>query len=114
MPKITVCQECNGKGKVKAKPPAGAAQDATFFLRCRTCNGTGWVITPEKGEADYAQGAAVNVRKELEEIESNPFTRDDVISYLRLVIRLLDERMPQAKPAKKTTKSKSKKPKAKK
>ena len=112
MPKITVCQECNGKGKVKAKPPAGAAQDATFFLRCRTCNGTGWVITPEEDETEYARGVAVNVYKELEEIESNPFTREDVILHLKLIIRLLDERLPKHETSKKETKGK--KPKAKK
>jgi DnaJ-class molecular chaperone len=112
MPKITVCHECNGKGKVKAQPPAGAAQDATFFLRCRTCNGTGWVITPEEGEAEYARGEAVNVYKELEEIESNPFTREDVILHLKLIIRLLDERLPKPKTSRKE--STTKKPKSKK
>jgi DnaJ-class molecular chaperone len=94
MPKITVCPKCGGKGKVKAATPAGAAQDATIFLRCRECNGIGWVITPEKGEEEYERGEAVDVYKELEEIESNPFTRDDVVSYLKLIIRLLENRLP--------------------
>lgn len=94
MPKIIVCQECMGKGKVKAATPPGAAQDATIFLRCRTCNGVGWVITPEVDDSDRERKQKLDVRKELEDIESNPFTRDDVISYLQLMIRLLDERLP--------------------
>jgi hypothetical protein len=97
MPKIVVCQKCGGKGKVKAATPAGGAQDATIFLRCRECNGIGWVITPEAGETEYERGEAVDVYKELEEIESNPFTKDDVVSYLRLMIRLLEDRLPPAK-----------------
>jgi len=95
MPKIIVCQKCSGKGKVKASTPTGAAQDATIFLRCRECNGIGWVITPEAGEAECERGEAVDVYKELEEIESNPFTRDDVVSYLKLIIRLLENRLPK-------------------
>lgn len=83
-----------GKGKVKAATPPGAAQDATIFLRCRTCNGVGWVITPEVDDSDHERKHKLDVHKELEDIESNPFTKDDVISYLQLIIRLLDERLP--------------------
>ena len=44
MPKVTVCKKCSGTGKIGRKSKKGAAGDATIFLLCRPCKGTGWMV----------------------------------------------------------------------
>lgn len=99
MPKIVLCQACGGKGKLKAKPPEGSTEAATIFLKCRSCNGTGWIVLPEAGDEGIPLEGTLDVKSELEAIESNPYRREDTASYLKLLIRLIDERFPAKKKA---------------
>jgi hypothetical protein len=106
MPKIVLCQACGGKGKLKAKPPEGSTEAATIYLKCRSCNGTGWIVMPEEGEEAAPGEGKLDVNAELEAIESNPYRREEVVPYLKLLIHLIDERFPAKKksPARKPKK----------
>ncbi len=107
MPKIVLCQACGGKGKLKAKPPEGSTEAATIYLKCRSCNGTGWIVSPEEGEEALPLEGRLDVKTELEAIESNPYRREEVVPYLKLLIRLVDERFPaNQKPSAKKPKKK--------
>ena len=88
MPKVTVCKKCSGAGKIERKSKKGAAGDATIFLLCRPCNGTGWIIDTE------ADSEPIDVKSELAAIDSGLQRSDDPIPYLKLLIRLIDERFP--------------------
>ena len=88
MPKVTVCKKCSGTGKIEGKPKRGAAADATIFLLCRPCKGTGWIIDPE------IDSEPIDVRSELAAIEAGLQRNEDPIPYLKLLIRLIDERFP--------------------
>ena len=88
MPKVTVCKKCSGTGKIARKSKKGAAADATIFLLCRPCKGTGWIIAPE------ADSEPIDVKSELATIEAGLQRSDDPIPYLKLLIRLIDERFP--------------------
>ena len=88
MPKVTVCKKCSGTGKIERKSKKGAAADATIFLLCRPCNGTGWIVDPE------ADSEPIDVKSELGAIESGRQRNHDLAPYLTLLIRLIDERFP--------------------
>jgi hypothetical protein len=88
MPKVTVCRKCSGTGKIERKSKKGAARDATIFLLCHPCNGTGWIVDPE------ADSEPIDVKSELAAIASGLQKSDDPIPYLKLLIRLIDERFP--------------------
>jgi hypothetical protein len=99
MPKIVLCNACGGKGKLKTKPPEGSTEAATIYLKCRSCNGTGWRVLPEEGDEEISLGGKLDVKSELESIESNPYRREETVPYLKLLIRLIDERFPAKKKA---------------
>ena len=114
MPKVVVCPECAGKGKKKATRPEGRHEEATIFLQCRSCKGIGWVISSEAGEISELTEGPINVKSELESIDSNSYLRDNVVPYIRLMIRLIDERFPADIKPKTTAGAKGKQPKSKK
>jgi DnaJ-class molecular chaperone len=88
MPKVTVCKKCSGTGKIERKSKKKSPEEATIFLLCRPCNGTGWIIDPKE------DSEPVDVRAELSVIDCDPQRSHDTVSYLKLLIRLIDERFP--------------------
>ena len=93
MPEVTVCTACGGTGKIESERARGSSDEAAIFLLCRTCNGSGWVTTPAEGEeAGYAKGS-IDVKAEINAIDSN-IRSGDLAPYLKLLIRLIDERFP--------------------
>jgi hypothetical protein len=75
MPKVTVCKKCSGTGKIERKSKKKSPDEATIFLLCRSCNGTGWLVTPELNALDSGR-------------------HHDLAPYFTLLIRLIDERFP--------------------
>lgn len=88
MPRVTVCKKCSGTGKVERKSKKSPADAATIFLLCRPCNGTGWIIDTE------AENEPIDAKTELDAIELDQQRTNDPVPYLRLLIRLIDERFP--------------------
>jgi DnaJ-class molecular chaperone len=93
MPKVTVCKKCSGTGKIEHKSKKKSPDEATIFLLCRSCNGTGWLVTPEKDETASAKGP-IDVKAELNALNSVGQGVHDLTPYLTLLIRLIDERFP--------------------
>jgi DnaJ-class molecular chaperone len=93
MPKVTVCKKCSGTGKIERKSKKKSPDEATIFLLCRSCNGTGWLVTPEEDETTAAKGP-INVKAELNVLNSGRQGVHDLAPYLTLLIRLIDERFP--------------------
>jgi len=91
MPKVTVCKKCSGTGKIERKSKKKSPDEATIFLLCRSCNGTGWLVTPEEADTAATKGP-INVKSELNALDSGQ--HHDLALYLTLLIRLIDERFP--------------------
>jgi len=93
MPKVTVCKKCNGTGKIERKSKKSSPDEATIFLLCRSCNGTGWIVTPDKDDTAATKGP-IDVKSELNALDSGRQGTHDLAPYLTLLIRLIDERCP--------------------
>jgi hypothetical protein len=91
MPKVTVCKKCSGTGKIERKSKKKLPDEATIFLLCRSCNGTGWIVTPEDDDSAASKGP-IDVKSELNALDSG--RHHDLAPYLTLLIRLIDERFP--------------------
>jgi hypothetical protein len=93
MPKVTVCKKCSGTGKIERKSKKKSPDEATIFLLCRSCNGTGWLVTPEEDDLTASKGP-IDVKSELNALDSGRQGIQDLAPYLTLLIRLIDERFP--------------------
>lgn len=88
MPKVTVCKKCGGTGKIERKSKKKSPEQATIFLLCRPCNGTGWIVDPE------VDSEPLDVKSELASLDSGRQKNHDLTPYIKLLIRLIDERFP--------------------
>ena len=93
MPKVTVCRKCSGTGKIERKSKKKSPDEATIFLLCRSCNGTGWIVTPEEDDSATTKGP-IDVKSELNALDSGRQGIQNLAPYITLLIRLIDERFP--------------------